>query len=425
MFCPLRSRTGFVHPHRLRGADRRPSRIVLAIASAFLLAVSGMAKAAPFDASGFDAGEAVALGDGMTSVMVGEGGQSDGGIGADAGGGWTVSDGDEQPACSPESATAVDSTDSWLGWNTSCPPWNGVPGLINSHLGEACPRLIWTVDALMLWQGNVASRPLFLTNTVPPTTALDVNQIDAPVAVGPRVGLILNLTKCHGIEANWFQVEPFSGTQVLAPGASQYAMNDLAGLTASDIDSAVGTTSAAFKSFELNWRRRTCTPFTWLTGFRWVEWDQRLGIVNNYTDATVDPPVTGTDTVAVATGNNLFGGQVGLDALLWNTGRWVTVNGIAKAGAFYNYQAFQRTDVLGRSEVSAYPAPNSGTAFVGEVGVNGTVQICRWLAWRAGYNFFWLSGVAVPASQLSAPNQLNLAGSVFLHGVNTGLEARW
>ena len=360
-------------------------------------------------------------GDGMSSVMVGETVQSEGAPVDGNVEGWTVTDGGGDAECIPE---AVPAGDACHGWNTSCPPWNGVPGLVNSHLGDACPRLIWTVDALMLWQGNVASRPLFI-DPVTNTTALDANQIDAPVAVGPRVGLILNLTKCHGIEANWFQVEPFSGTQFLAPGVSQYAMNDLAGQTAADIDAAVGTTSATFKSFELNWRRRTCTPFTWLTGFRWVEWDQRLGVFDTYTDATVDPPVVGTDTLSVATGNNLYGGQIGVDALLWNTGRWVTVNGIAKAGAFYNYQAYQRTDLLGDRQFATSSAVNNGTAFVGEVGVNSTVQICRWLAWRAGYNFFWLSGVAVPASQLSTPSQLNLAGSVFLHGVNTGLEARW
>lgn len=388
------------------------------LALALLCAFVHTTSAAPFDATALPPGEAVMSGDGMSSVMVGETMQSEGAAMDGNVEGWTVTDGGGDPECIPE---AVPAGDACHGWNTLCPPWNGVPGLINSHLGDACPRLIWTVDALMLWQGNVASRPLFI-DPVTDTTALDANQIDAPVAVGPRVGLILNLTKCHGIEANWFQVEPFQGTQVLAPGASQYAMNNLAGMVATDIDSAVATSSAAFKSFELNWRRRTCTPFTWLAGFRWVEWDQSLGVVDTYTDAT---PTTGTDTLSVATGNNLYGGQIGVDALLWNTGRWITFNGIAKAGAFYNYQAFQRTELLGDRQFGTSSAVSNGTAFVGEVGINGTAQICEWLYWRAGYNFFWLSGVAVPASQLSTPSQLNLAGSVFLHGVNTGLEARW
>ena len=54
-----------------------------------------------------------------------------------------------------------------------------------------------------------------------------------------------------------------------------------------------------------------------------------------------------------------------------------------------------------------------------------------WLAWRTGYNFFWLSGVAVPADQLSTTDLLggtatiNTNGSVYLNGLQFGLESRW
>ena len=43
------------------------------------------------------------------------------------------------------------------------------PGLCNRIFGHACPRWVVQVDALMLWQGNIASRPLFAA--VDPTTA--------------------------------------------------------------------------------------------------------------------------------------------------------------------------------------------------------------------------------------------------------------
>jgi hypothetical protein len=71
------------------------------------------------------------------------------------------------------------------------------------------------------------------------------------------------------------------------------------------------------------------------------------------------------------------------------------------------------------------------TAFFGEVGVFGTWQITDWLAWRTGYNFFWLSGVAVPVDQLATTDvntntaTINTNGSVFLNGVQFGLESRW
>lgn len=422
MFRPLRSRTAALP------AGRRP----VGVAVCLVLGVSLTARGASYDSYAQPQGGFISAGDGMSSVVVGSPPEAaPAGVPAgivDDDHGWTVTDGGGGPQFI---------SGAQVGWRDgrcqgpSCPPWNGVPGIVNRCLGDACPRVVFSADALMLWQGNVAGRPVYIEkDTFLPV--LDVNQINPPVSVGPRLNLILNITQCHGIEANWFDVQTFAGTADLAQGANQYSMDNLAGMTYSDIDAAAIGQTAAFKSFELNWRRRTCTPFTWLAGFRWVEWDQTLEILDTYTDTTVPEPISGIDAASVVTGNNLWGGQIGVDALLWNTGGRLTFNGIAKAGVFYNYQAFQNTDLYGDREFGSFSAAASGTAFLGEVGINGTVQILKWLYWRAGYNFFWLSGVAVPAAQLSITNQpdppttaLNHSGSVLLHGVNTGLEARW
>lgn len=403
-----------------RGTCRRPVGIALCL----VLGASLTARGASYDSYAQPRGGFISGSDGMSSVVVGSPPDAVASEVVADGSTWTVTDGSGEPAIVSEDPT---------GWQPgpcemTCPPWNGVPGLVNRCLGNACPRVVFSADALMLWQGNVASRPLF-TDPAAEMSVLNVDQIRPPVSVGPRLDLILNITQCHGIEANWFDVQNFEGTREIPQGMSQYAMNNIAGMTFADIDTAVIGQTAAFKSFELNWRRRTCTPFTWLAGFRWAEWDQSLTTLDTYTDVTA---ASGVDAASVVTGNNLWGGQVGVDALLWNTGGRLTFNGVAKAGAFYNYQAFQRTELLGDRQFGNFSAAANGTAFLGEVGVNGTVQICSWLYWRAGYNFFWLSGVAVPAAQLSITNQpeppttaLNHAGSVFLHGVNTGLEARW
>jgi hypothetical protein len=52
---------------------------------------------------------------------------------------------------------------------------------------------------------------------------------------------------------------------------------------------------------------------------------------------------------------------------------------------------------------------------------------------RAGYNLFWLTGVALAPDQwdfsarqtAAAGTGLNNTGSLFLGGANLGLEARW
>jgi hypothetical protein len=130
--------------------------------------------------------------------------------------------------------------------------------------------------------------------------------------------------------------------------------------------------------------------------------------------------------------------------MLWNRGQRIRVNGIGKAGVFFN-QAFQRSNVTTTAPPGA-PGFNpinetisrsiQRTSFFGEVGGNATVDLTNWLSWRVGYNVFWLSGVATPANQLSVAtlnpatgnvvrNGINTSGSVLLHGVNTGIEARW
>jgi hypothetical protein len=110
----------------------------------------------------------------------------------------------------------------------------------------------------------------------------------------------------------------------------------------------------------------------------------------------------------------------------------VRFNAVGKAGVYYNSAAFQRTDLNGDREFGNFAAQADQTAFFGEIGVNGSLKLNKWLWWRAGYNFFWLSGVAIPSQQLSVTNQpdppetaVNTTASVFLHGVNTGIEARW
>jgi hypothetical protein len=309
-------------------------------------------------------------------------------------------------------------------------------GLFQRLWGDACPRWTVQVDALMLWQTNIASRPL-LSSYDPTTmiigpTALDMNQAQPPMSAGPRVGLIYNLSQTHAIEGNYFQVRPFTGQAVTGPG--NFVENNVAGFsfpvdTTTVFDSASLFTRASIQSAELNWRRRECwCPVTWLAGFRWVEWDQQLHIDELAAGGSFGS-LFRTDTI-----NNLYGGQIGMDLGLW-TGSRFNVNGVGKAGLFLNQaaQASKYQDSLGYFD--AVRAEADGTAFFGEIGVNGSLQLTPWLAWRLGYSLFWLSGVAVPANQLAVTNlnplnpappvRLDANGSVLLQGVTTGLEARW
>lgn len=304
-------------------------------------------------------------------------------------------------------------------------------GIVNRVIGDACPR--WTVqaDALFLWQYTPGDRPLYFDAQGAP--ALTAQQIQPTVGIGPRIGLFLHRTNCSAIEANYFTVRSMvAETSLPVTGdGSQYVMNNLAGGVFADIDSATVNTSSSIQSFELNWREWNHGAFTWLVGFRWVEWNESMAIQDNFTDST---QFSGTDSVNVRTNNDLYGAQIGGDVLLWNTQQVVRFNAIGKAGIYGNATANQRTttasDRPGDPPLDVSASAN-GVAFFGEVGIVGSVKLTEWLSWRTGYNFFWLSGVAVPVAQLSLTDPstpataINTNGTVLLHGVNTGLEARW
>jgi hypothetical protein len=303
------------------------------------------------------------------------------------------------------------------------------PGFFNRIFGAACPRWVVQVDALMLWQGNIASRPLFAawdTGVVGPTL-LDANQAQTTMSAGPRVALFLNLDEVYSIEGNYFQVRPFNGEALVPPGNTLVERN-LAGFSDEGFDGGQVLTNGAIQSAELNWRRRECwCPVTWLAGFRWVQWNQQMRIIEHVDGSPFS-------SFTSATGNDLYGGQIGMDLGLWNSGGPFTVIGTGKAGVFYN-NAFQRTSYQQPGLTPSASAVADQTAFFGELGVNGSLRLTDWLSWRLGYVLFWLNGVALPADQFSTTNlndatapvgaTINTNGSVLLHGVTTGLEARW
>ncbi len=334
------------------------------------------------------------------------------------------------------------------GWFTVGPDCDGCGnceqcrvGWFNKVIRPACPRWTAQIDALMLWQNNIPSRPLFgsppFTPPVVGPTVLDADQLQTPMTAGPRLGLQLHLDNCFAIEGNWLLVDGFNGFQTLGPG--EYDHLDIAGLNFANVTSAAVNSGGQLQSAELNWRRRA-DLVTWLAGFRWVQWNARLDITNQFSQ-TAPTTLAGTDTVNVLTGNDLYGGQVGADLRVWEVGRWLKLSSIGKAGIFYNpaYQRIVRTSVFttgGTDETVPGDGQADQTSFFGEIGLNANVNLRSWLSWHIGYSLFWLSGVATPAEQLSEVdlvgtlgpiNQvgINTNGSVFLHGVTTGIEARW
>lgn len=348
-------------------------------------------------------------------------------------------------AYQPEREDGVPATPVYPGMQGCCQP-EGVfcgpaeggsrsGGIVNGILGPACPRWTAQVDALMLWRSNVASYPLLaLNNGTTFPTVLNANEIYSDMAVGPRAALMLHLDNEYAFEGNYFYVGSISGSSAfVAPAATGYAFDNLAGWNLGDITNGVAVLNGEIQSVELNVRHRHCgSPVTWLAGFRWVEWNDELTINDNFAE-TVEPFAVGTDNVRSLATNDLYGGQLGLDALLLTFADVMRINAVAKAGVYGNFDA-QNTVSVGGDRIGPDTITRSRdqVSFFGEIGVNGAVRISQHVFWRAGYNFFWLAGVATAPQQLGAVDlagtsqgRVDAGGSVFLQGVNTGIEVLW
>ncbi len=288
------------------------------------------------------------------------------------------------------------------------------------------------VDAILLWQGNAQSLPLFLD--ADGQVGFDAQELQTETGAGARVGLIRQVSERYAIEGNYFQARPFNAKGEAPESGGPYELTNTGDLVFNDIASATITSGGWIQSAEVNWRKQeTWSPITWLVGFRWVELNSQVQV--DYAFSNPDP--FGSGDIDTDVGNNLYGGQFGADMLFWNTGGSWRVNGVGKAGVFYNAASYQRSTAgFFYQDGTPFPlgsvsATADQTSFFGEVGLNSTYWITEWLAWRAGYTVLWASGVAVAAEQLPLNSfgdgtaSINTNGSVLLHGVTTGIEARW
>ena len=326
----------------------------------------------------------------------------------------------------------ADEADSWSGNEPTPDAYEGLNS--SNQVVDVMGGRRWdvTVDAMLLWQGNAQSLPLFLDSAG--NVGLNAQDLQTDAGAGARVGLIRRVNTSHTIEGNYFQARPFNAEGRAPESGGPYELTNTGDLAFNDIAKASVTSSGWIQSAELNWRKNECwSPITWLAGFRWVELNSQANI--DYEFENPDP--FGTGNIDTNVGNNLYGGQVGADMRLWNRGGNWRINGIGKAGIFYNSASFQRSTAgFVTATGDDYPlgtvaATADQTAFFGEVGLNSTYWITNWLAWRAGYTVMWAAGVAVAPEQFPLNSfgdgtaSINTNGSVLLHGVTTGIEARW
>ena len=327
-----------------------------------------------------------------------------------------------------EPPTASSAWPSWFGPSVSCDacgthdcrcgkPNHGLFGnFINRHHGSWAVRF----DTLILWRNAPQSRPLFTSGGA---TSLNVDQLESNALAAPRISLF-HLNECgYGTEFTYLYAGNFYGEQSRAVDA--YAPPGIYGITSPSPTEATATLIGRLQSFEANSR----TPIAagniqFISGFRWIQWQEELRIA-----ATATAPPTANYLTNCF--NDLYGGQIGFDTLLYRSNRGFRLEGLVKAGAYYN-QAVQHSST-NTASVAAEGTPASG-AFAGEVGLTSVVPLTKnWNFW-GGYFGLWLESIAQPSRQLSGQRlppasttstSLSAIGNVVIQGVSLGIEGHW
>jgi hypothetical protein len=125
--------------------------------------------------------------------------------------------------------------------------------------------------------------------------------------------------------------------------------------------------------------------------------------------------------------NHYIGPQIGLD-LYRPIGRW-TSELRSKAGVFLNYVDFDYTLINGGVPQFSTGGDKGQFGFEAEIGFYAKYQLLPRLSLQAGYEFWYLYGVATPTSQdrsrIRDDDGAYSKDDIFYHGGSLGVELVW
>jgi hypothetical protein len=180
--------------------------------------------------------------------------------------------------------------------------------------------------------------------------------------------------------------------------------------------------------------RRECqqgTYMSYLYGIRYMQIDERFNLhsVSQITNGGVT--TNGLGDYDILTHNDMLGIQIGAD-MTFRKCRWAW--GVrSKLGTYINFANQGSSISAGATNLPNVSISSAGTkhdaALIGEVGFEASYKFRPNLVGRAGWDFMWITGVALAPDQLqftsSPTNTVNVNGTIFSQGLTLGLEWLW
>ena len=329
---------------------------------------------------------------------------------------------------------------------------------------QSAPRWTFSAETLVLGRTGGASQTLVgllpgsmtfaATQTAAASAvgAFNSNQFWQGFSAGPKVSLTYHDPSGVGVEFSYFNIFTQSATKTVGPTSPttpdwlvMYAPGSFWQTQDFPYQGMAWKDSTNLYSAEANARLDLSPRVTLLGGLRWLQLnDELVGWLTpadrNAPDwkkhclgSTLDnlPTTCPSDFYPGGTAgnygpfwqaktqNNLYGGQIGVDAKLLEVGRF-SIDALIKVGVFNNAATQSAVVSMGKLPYPTQASANRA-AFVSEAALQAKYQLTKGLAFKLGYEALWLDGVALAPGQIRETYTTALpAVTARALGVNTG-----
>jgi hypothetical protein len=277
----------------------------------------------------------------------------------------------------------------------------------------------YAAGGVFMQRESAGSQTLFRDNfTLQSNEVFNAKDLQFDIPGGFALSIARISTYGWDVEGNYTHIDSFEASRVLS--GNVFLQTDTNGGNFTVLNPQLKDDSL-LNSAELNVRWRIGERFRLLTGFRWVELEDR------YRVDSVGAQTGRLVTLRNSALNELYGFQLGGDATVFDWG-FVTVDFGAKLGVYTNNSSQNSREVDTGFVDRSLAAQGGHTAFSAEMHLGGTLEVIMdRLYLRGGYQMLWLDGVLSAPDQIGANNFTSgTAGlrydTVFYHGAYASLE---
>ncbi len=289
-------------------------------------------------------------------------------------------------------------------------------GCCGSKGGSACCGCsAWhvAIEGLLMRRDQIDSVPLIVG---PAGVLLNSRDLNLDYREGFRLSAARQINPCNDIEFEFFFVDNLGSSTVAATPGAQFTVYGAA-FGAAPI--ALGYSTNLY-NYEANWRHSWGSGrVKTLIGFRAMQ----LGEDMTVADAASPPQLFLGDVE-----NQLYGGQLGIEGVIWQNCRWEIEGGL-KCGIYHNSADFDAAFPQA-GPAAVFRAAEEHTAFSGELWLGVNYHLTDCIALKLGYQAMWMEGVAILPEQLddlAVPilGDLDMGGSPLYHGASFGAQLAW